>query len=80
MSEAPEKKESGAAALTTLEKSLKQKIERALEAIAGIAATDVKVTDILRLLQLRKELSESGSRSITVHWVEECRNMPATEK
>jgi hypothetical protein len=58
-------------------------IDRAIESIQEKLATeDLKpsVTDLVRLLQLRRDLSEEQPKQVTVRWIEGCSEIPASEE
>lgn len=58
-------------------------IDGAIENIRGkLTADDLKasVSDLVRLIQLRKELIEDAPKQVTVRWIEEWNNSPANEE
>ncbi len=58
-------------------------IDEAIENIRGkLAGEDLKpsVSDLVRLIQLRKELTDEAPKQVTVRWVEEWNNSPANEE
>jgi hypothetical protein len=46
----------------------------------GLRSDDAKgsVSDLVRLLQLRQELTDMQPRQVTVRWVDECQTKPST--
>ncbi len=48
----------------------------------GLRSQDNKgsLSDLVRLLQLRQELTVEQPRQVTVRWVDECQTTPSTEE
>lgn len=48
----------------------------------GLRTGDLKgsLSDLVRLLQLRQELTVEQPRQVTVRWIDECQTTPSTEE
>lgn len=60
-----------------------ESIDGAIENIRGkLTNEDLKasVSDLAKLIQLRKELIDEAPRRVTVQWIEECNSSPAKEE
>jgi hypothetical protein len=58
-------------------------IDDAIENIRGKLTTDdlrASISDLVRLIQLRKELNDEAPKQVTVRWIEEWKNSPANEE
>lgn len=58
-------------------------IDHAIDNIRQKLTTDDlrgSISDLVRLIQLRKELIDEGPKQVTVRWVEEWNNSPANEE
>ena len=58
-------------------------IDDAIENIRGKLTTDdlrASISDLVRLIQLRKELTDDSPKQVTVRWIEEWKNSPANEE
>jgi urease gamma subunit len=65
------------------ERRLTNAIDDAIENIRGKLTTDdlrASISDLVRLIQLRKELSDEAPKQVTVRWIEEWKNSPANEE
>jgi hypothetical protein len=57
-------------------------LDKAIERIQNKLASDESagsVADLVRLLQLRNELSDTRPRQLTVRWVDECQTKSSEE-
>jgi hypothetical protein len=58
-------------------------IDDAIENIREKLTTDdlrASISDLVRLIQLRKELTDDAPKQVTVRWIEEWKNSPANEE
>lgn len=65
------------------ERRLASAIDDAIENIRGKLTTDdlrASISDLVRLIQLRKELSDEAPKQVTVRWIEEWKNSPANDE
>jgi len=65
------------------ERRLASAIDDAIENIREKLTTDdlrASISDLVRLIQLRKELNDEAPKQVTVRWIEEWKNSPANEE
>jgi hypothetical protein len=65
------------------ERRLASAIDDAIENIREKLTTDdlrASISDLVRLIQLRKELNDEAPKQVTVRWIEEWKNAPANEE
>jgi hypothetical protein len=65
------------------ERRLATAIDDAIENIREKLTTDdlrASISDLVRLIQLRKELNDEAPKQVTVRWIEEWKNSPANEE
>jgi hypothetical protein len=66
-----------------LAEAVLEDVDSAIGSIRGkLSSNDLKgsLSDLVHLLQLRRELTDMQPRQVTVRWIDECQTKPANEE